>query len=135
MPKSDYLARAIVNHIFCGPSSPTPQSPFPQPSGLYVALYTVAPLSSGGGSEVVGGSYSRQQALFSPSSLIGESANVATVSFPTASADWGTLVAFSLFDAPTAGNMLCFNSLPASITILTGDRAGFPPGVLTVKEL
>ena len=66
------------------------------PATIYVALYTVAPSDPGGGTEVVGGSYARQDAKgkFAAPAAGSVSSN-AEVAFPQASGDWGTVVAFA----------------------------------------
>jgi len=103
---------------------------------VYVALYTVAPTRAGGGTEVAGGSYSRTAATFgAPSgSAPTEVANTGAVTFPTATASWGTVVAFGILDASVAGNLLYFNNLTASKTIDSGDTASFAVGDLVATE-
>jgi hypothetical protein len=135
VPKSNYLARAIVNHVFCGPGSLNPQAGFAQPPVLYVALFTVSPTSSSAGVEVISGGYYRSVGNFAPSSVEGTTSNNVSISFPAASANWGTLVAFGVFDAATAGNLLFFDSLLAPVFVGAGEQMSFPPGTLTAREL
>jgi hypothetical protein len=45
---SDYLEDKVLDHVFGG-------NAYTAPSTLYVALYTVAPSDTGGGTEVSGG--------------------------------------------------------------------------------
>lgn len=58
--------------------------------------------------------------------------NAATITFPQASAGWGTVVAFALYDAVTTGNELLwdyignFSWLPATVSAAS-------PGVITAK--
>ena len=47
---SDYLEDKVLDHVFGG-------NAYTAPGTLYVALYTVAPTDTGGGTEVTGGSY------------------------------------------------------------------------------
>ena len=47
---SDYLEDKVLDHVFGG-------NAYTAPSTLYVALYTVAPTDTGGGTEVSGGAY------------------------------------------------------------------------------
>ena len=54
---SDYLEDKVLEHVFGG-------NAFTAPSTLYVALYTVAPSDTGGGTEVSGGAYARQTGTF-----------------------------------------------------------------------
>ena len=61
----------------------------------YFGLFTVAPEETGGGTEVSGGAYARQQVTFGdPSS--GTMKNSAAIEFPTATGSWGTAVAWGL---------------------------------------
>ena len=60
MAFSDYLEDKVLEHVFGG-------NAFTAPSTLYVALFTVAPSDTGGGTEVSGGAYARQTATFNVS--------------------------------------------------------------------
>jgi hypothetical protein len=125
MPKSTYLNDSYIN-VLRG-------IPFVPPAALYVALFTVAPGIGGGGTEVSLGGYARQlMTLTAPSS--GQSANVADVLFPVASLDWGTVVAFAIFDASAAGNLLYFGNLSAARLIQATDQIRFPAGQLIATE-
>lgn len=114
----------------------------------YVALYTVAPTDAAGGTEVTGGSYARvavnatlanwagTQAAASTtasSGTGGQTSNNNTVTFPAPTADWGTVVAFGLFDSLTSGTLLFSAALNVSRIIANGDTApSFPAASLTV---
>jgi len=100
-------------------------------AAAYVALYTVTPSDAGGGTEVTGGSYARQLAGLSIASG-GASSNAADITFPTATADWGTVVACALFDAVTAGNMYMWSALDANKTVASGDTFKINAGDLDV---
>jgi len=126
MSKSDYLEAQLINHVLRGTA-------YSSPTAVYAALYTAAPTDAGGGTEVSGGSYVRQQVTFSTPSG-GETSNTAEVIFPLATADWGTLVAVGIFDAVSAGNLLYWANLNASRTILTNDQFRFPASQLIVQE-
>jgi len=97
----------------------------------YVALYTVAPTDAGGGTEVSGGAYARQLAGLSVASG-GLSSNAADITFPTATADWGTVVAVALFDAATVGNMYMWSPLDANKVVASGDTFKINAGDLDV---
>lgn len=104
-----------------------------RPSAWYVALYTVAPGESGGGTEVSGTSYARQSVAFSVTGTAPTTAaNSAAVEFPTAGGSWGTVVAAGIFTASTGGTLLAFADLTASKTIDTGDVLRFNTGALTI---
>lgn len=104
-----------------------------RPIAWYVALYTVAPGESGGGTEVSGSPYVRQEVTFAVSGTAPtQAANSAAVEFPTATASWGTVVAAAIHDAFSAGNMLAFANLATSKTIDSGDVLRFNVDTLVV---
>lgn len=133
--KSNYLEGELIKHIFRTGS-------FTKPSGLYIALFTTAPDKEAGtgGTEVSGGSYARVQvgpsdATWDAASNGGDTANTSVITFPTPSANWGTIVAFGIYDASTVGNLLYSANLTTSKTVNNGDPApNFPAGSLTVSE-
>jgi hypothetical protein len=102
--KSDYLENKVLDHIL-GATSYTP------PTNIYIALFTTLPNDAGsGGVEVSGGSYARYNITNNttnfPNASGGVKSNNANYNFPTATANWGTIVGFGLYDDPTAGNLL-----------------------------
>ena len=125
MSVADYYENKILDHMLRAQS-------FTPPTTVYVALYTVAPSDSGGGTEVSGGSYARQPVTFSAASG-GSITNSADITFPQATADWGTIVAVGLFDASTAGNLLWYGNLTTSKTVNSGDIFKISAGNLTVS--
>ena len=130
---SDYLEDNIVKHLFRTGS-------FTKPTVLAVALFTAAPSDSGGGTEVSGGSYARVSVnpldanWAATSGTNGQTSNVAAINFGTASASWGTITHFAIFDATSGGNMLVWGALTASKTVGSGDAFQIPAGsaVITV---
>jgi len=126
MPKSTYQATNVLEATLR-------QVPFVAPSAIFVALYTGAPGISGGGTEVSGVNYARQQVVFVPSSG-GQTTNEFDVLFPIASTDWGVVVAYGLLDAITSGNLLYFSNLSNPRTILTNDQLKFTAGQIAVVE-
>src|SRR4051812_23251845 len=104
---SDYSARKVLDHLV-GKTS------FTMPATVYLALFTVLPSdANAGATEVSGGSYARIQTN-SPATNWNAAAGSAPAStsnnvdftFATASADWGTVIGWGLFDASTVGNLL-----------------------------
>ena len=88
----------------------------------YVALFTTATTDAGGGTEVSGGSYARQLVgLSAASGAGGLTSNAADITFPTATADWGTVTHIAIMDAATLGNMIMHSPLDASKAIAVGD--------------
>jgi hypothetical protein len=123
---SDYLEDKVLDHVFGGTA-------YTAPTTLYVALYTVAPTDTGGGTEVSGGAYARQTAAFTVSGTNPTTAsNSAAIEFPTATADLGTVVAVGVMDASSSGNLLAYANLDASKTVSTGDVFRFNAGDLDI---
>ena len=123
---SDYLEDKVLDHVFGG-------NAYSAPSTLYVALYTVAPTDTGGGTEVSGGGYVRQSSAFTVSGTNPTTAsNSAAVEYPTATADYGTVVAVGIFDASSSGNLLAYANLTTSKVVSTGDVYRFNTGDLDV---
>ena len=118
MSFSNYLEDAVLNHVFgSGSGTYTPAST------LYVALFTSAPSDTGGGTEVSGGGYARQTGTFTTSS--GTASNDSAIEYPTATADYGTVVAMGIFDASTSGNLLAYGTLTTSKNVSSGDVLRF----------
>lgn len=116
---STYAANLVINALFRATNLTAPVT-------VYVALYTVAPTDAAGGTEVSGGSYARQPIAFgAPSGSPSVSTNSGTITFPTATANWGTIVAVGIFDAVSAGNLLFYGNLTANQTINTGGVFSF----------
>lgn len=106
------------------------------PITAYAALYTTAPTDSTAGTEVAGNNYSRVNTSGKWSTPVSGSpsttSNNATITFPTASASWGNIVAFGLFDAPSGGNLLRWGTV--SKTVGSGDTPSFGAGTLSLTE-
>ena len=125
------LENSLLNHTFGGIT----YSPV---ATMYVGLSTANPTDTGSFTgECTGGSYARvaitnDKTTWSTSSA-GSLSNAITISFPTATASWGTVTYFFIADASTAGNVIAYGQLSASKTIDTGDTALFNIGDLTIN--
>ena len=95
---SDYLELALVRHVLGG-------SAFTAPSTMYLALFTSPPADDAVGTEVAGGGYQRVSITNNttnwPNASIKIKANGTTITFPTATADWGTVTHWALMTSPT----------------------------------
>jgi len=120
---SNYLENKLVDH-FLGTTTYT------KPSAVYVALYTVAPTDSGGGTEVTGGSYARQTAAFSAAAS-GATSNNANIDFTNMPA--ATVVAIGIHDALTSGNLLLWGTLTSNKTTDAGDTLRIATGDLDIS--
>lgn len=121
---SDYAENRLLDHIV-GKTS------FTMPT-VYVGLYTVAPTDAGGGTEVTGGSYARKSTAGADwaAAASGASSNANALTYPAATANWGTIVAFGLFDAASGGNLLVWNNLTTQKTVSSGETAQWAAGDL-----
>lgn len=129
--KSNFLELELLDHVLGA-------AVYTAPGTVHVALYTAAPTDAGGGTEVTGGSYARvgvtNNATNWPAAAAGAKSNGTVITFPTATADWGTIVAFAILDAGSGGNFLYWATLTANRDVLTGDVASFAIGTLVVTE-
>jgi hypothetical protein len=129
--KSPYLKNNFIDHVLLNDSGIDLKVP-----AVYVALYNGG-TPFGGGSEVSnsGTAYARQQVTFSSSSS-GATANINTVTFPTATGAGYTVTHFALFDSVTygAGNCLYADAISPSQTVSAGNEAKFNIGAITVTE-
>jgi hypothetical protein len=123
---SDYLEDKVLDHVFGGVA-------YTAPTTHYVALYTVAPTDTGGGTEVTGGAYARQTSTFTVSGTSPTTAtNAAAIEYPTATADYGTVVAVGILDALSGGNLLAYANLDTSKVVSNGDVFRFDAGDLDI---
>lgn len=131
MGKSNYLEDLILDHVLGG-------GDYARPASVYIALFTAAPTDAGGGTEVSGGSYARaavtNNATNFPAAAAGVKSNGVAIVFAQASASWGNVVAFGVFDALSAGNLLFWGTLTAAKTVQNGDTPSFPIGSLSFTE-
>lgn len=142
---TDYLENKLVDALFRGVS-------YTMPTALAIALHTAACSDSSAGTEVANsGSYSRQAlnpsttnwaatnsagSTANPSAgTSGTTSNNSTITFSTATGNWGTVTHFSVWDSATygGGNMLFCAALTSSQTINTGATPSFSAGSLTVQ--
>lgn len=121
---SDYAEAQCVKWAFSTDS-------ITRPTAWYVALYLTAPDDTGGGVEVSTGGYARQAATFTDAGS-GVYSNSAQLSFDATGADFGSVVAVGIFDAPTAGNLWAWKVVPAQ-SVVNGQSARFASGALTVR--
>lgn len=129
--KSNYLEEKMLDHVLGGPN-------YTRPGTVYVALFTTAPNDSGGGVEVSGGSYARVAVANNetnwPQATSSTKTNGTDIVFPTATAAQGEVVAFGIFDAAVAGNLLYWGTLDTSKVVDTDDTPIIRAGDLTITE-
>lgn len=121
---SNYLENALVNVTLRATTYVTPAT-------VYVALYTSDPTEADTGAEVTGGAYARQAVTFAAPTN-GATTNTNNVTFPQATAGWGTVTHIGYRDALTNGNLLYYAPLATARTILSGDDFALLSGQLSV---
>lgn len=89
----------------------------------YLGLFTATPSESDAGTEVSGGAYVRQTVTFNAPAEGDPSyiTNAAVIEYPTATAGWGTVVAWGVYDAATGGNLIWYGSLSTSKELSAND--------------
>ena len=121
---SNFLENALINAVLRNTT-------YTSPATVYVSLYTSDPTDADTGTEVSGGSYARTAVTMGAPSN-GVSTNSADVTFPTATASWGTVTHIGIHDALTTGNLLFHTPLDTSKTIDSGDIFKITTGNLSV---
>ena len=121
---SNFLENALINATLRATT-------YTSPATVYVSLYTTDPTDADSGTEVSGGSYARTAVTFGAPSN-GVTTNSADVTFPTATASWGTVTHIGIHDASTSGNLLFHTPLDTSKTIDSGDIFKITTGNLSV---
>jgi len=121
---SNYLENAIINATLRNTT-------YTSVATVYVSLWTSDPTDAGSGTEVSGGSYARTAVTFAAPSN-GVTTNNADVTFPTATASWGTVGWIGINDAATSGNLLYHTALDTAKAIDSGDIFKISTGNLSV---
>lgn len=137
--KSDYFEKALLDYVFSATS-------WTAPTTLYIALSTAAYSDAATGasmSEVSSAStgYARVAVPNNSSNwpaATGTSptskGNGTAITFPTASASWGTVSSFYVTDAATNGNVLYGGDLTLAKAISQGDTATFAANAIAITE-
>lgn len=138
---SNFLENKIIDWLFRGQT-------YTPPAGLFVGLLSAAPSDSGGGTEISGNGYARQNlaptltnwagtqsagSTTTSSGTSGTTSNNAAVTFPTPTASWGTVSHFGIYDSVTGGNLMFYGALTIAKTINQGDTVTFPIAALSVQ--
>ena len=132
---SNYLENKVLDHVLTATT-------YTAPAARYLALFNNTSGNAAANLEVgtltdetstSGTAYSRKAITFAAASG-GSSASNATVTFDTATANWGTITHVAIMDGDTegAGNVLFYGAVTTSKTIETGDTFQVSSGNLTV---
>ena len=124
---TDYLENELLDHTLKVGAA------FGQPAYCKLALFKSDPTDTGDvTNEVSGGAYVRQNAVFTAASG-GSTSNDADVTFPQATADWGTITHIGIMDLTAGGNMLWHGALTTPKTVNSGDTLKIPTGDLDIS--
>jgi len=130
---TDYAEGQLINHIFR-------TSSFTKPTNLYIALFSA--ITNGETStvtELSGNGYARVQYnpldanWAAPVGGNGTTYNINAINFPAATADWGFVPYFGIYDAVTGGNLIIYAPLNNSRNITNGSVPSFAAGALTFQ--
>jgi hypothetical protein len=110
---STYLQGKIADEVLGGAA-------FAAPATVYVALFTALPTAKAGtgGTEATGGSYARVAVTNNTSNwndyAAGVKSNKTDFAFTQATASWGEIQGYGLYDSSSAGNLLFAGPLTAA---------------------
>jgi hypothetical protein len=135
---TNYLEEEILNHIF------RRSAIFGTPTTVFVALHTGDPGEAGTANEISGGAYARQGVdtgsgtnwTDPATGTQGESDNNADITFPQATAAWGTISHVSIWGTASAGDtsdVWLKGSLTTDKAVASGDTFKFASGDLNVQ--
>lgn len=126
-----YAQRVLNNLLRTTPATPSGWTNVLRPNGLTLHLYTTNPANDGAaGTKPVGGSYAGVAITQADASWSAPTAadptsvtNAAEFTFPTASADWGTVTGWGLEAAD--GEIVIWDTLTTPRSIPNGATAKF----------
>ena len=128
---ADYLENKLLDHVFGATA-------YSAPATLYVALSTTTPTDSGNVTEPSGGAYARVAVTNNttnwPNASGGSKSNGTAVTFAQATALWGTVTHFVIYDAASSGNMIAFGALETPRVPDFGDVCSFGVGTLVITS-
>jgi hypothetical protein len=116
------------------------------PATVYVALITTAPTDANGTSIVEVSTTSTAYARVSvantgaasgtnwPNAAGRVKSNGTTITYPTSTASWGTVVGAAFYDAATTGNFLGYAALSSSQAVASGVTPQFGVAAVTVTS-
>jgi len=130
---SDFLENKLLDHTLRNTA-------YTAPSTVYVGLFTsntgLETNNLAGANEIStsGSAYARTAATFANAASGGSISNTSSVTFPTATADWGIVTHIAITDGNTAlaGNVLFYGALTTAKNVTIGDTFTINSNNLTV---
>ena len=109
---TNYLEDKIINHLFGDDTGTSGADHYTAPTTWYCGLQTASPSDSAAGTEVAGGAYARQSVAWTlATGGTAQASNTASLTFPAATTDWGTVTHAGIYDAVSGGNLVAFETL------------------------
>ena len=132
---SDFLEDKLLDHTLRYGTAP-----YTAPSTVYCALFTSNSnlenntIASADEVTTTDSAYARISVTFGNAASGGSISNSASVTFPTATADWGVVTTIALMDGATAGagNVMYYGDLTVSKNVTIGDTFTINSNNLTV---
>ena len=133
---SDTLETSLLNHLLRGPANA-----YTALVTVHLGLFTADPGENGDDNEVSGGSYARVAIDNIPANFpqcatsgVPTKTNGATFTFPTATAAWGTITHWALFNSAAGGTdvQLVRGTLNESRYVAIGDPPKIAAGEMTI---
>lgn len=132
MPFVDSFRQELLDYLFGGDPTPRPGTSW------WLGLSTTTPSVDGSNiTEPPGAAnYARVEVTHGDGSWTNaagaplEVSNVPRITFPTASASWGTITHFVLFKSELGADPVAFDAITPTIEVVSGTGAEFPTGEL-----
>jgi hypothetical protein len=122
---TDFLENELLDHIF--------NATYNRPTNLFLGLSTADPTDAGSGlAEPSGGAYSRVTMSFGAAASRAVTQD-AKITFPQATAAWGNLTHYGIFDAVSGGNLLAHGSLTVAKNVVTGNTPSVATSEVSVS--
>lgn len=128
---SDYLEKALLDYLFS-------KAGFAQPT-IYLALCTTTVVDNDTGSTITEANYTSYARLVTAggdwnATTLGTGIldNAVEMAFPAATGGSSTVTDVALVDASSAGNLLAYTPLAASLAVTSGVTPKFAAGALTI---
>lgn len=102
-----------------------------RPTAWYLGLFSAAPSDSGGGTELSGNGYARQNMTFGAASG-GVAANTSTHTFTASGGNWAEVTHYGIFSASTGGTLWWHGALTTPKTAANGDSLTVAAGAFTL---
>jgi hypothetical protein len=134
---TDVWEKTILNHLFRNTALGL------DATNMWIALFTTTPTDSTTGTEVTGGSYARVAVARTGAGFNAATGtlalvdNTAAVTFPTATADWGTITAFGITKSLAGAlstDLIYWGTLTVAKAIQNGDIAQFLAGAIDITQ-